>query len=291
MTNVDDVPWARLHHAYDTAEDVPDLLRALRSPDPDVRQDAHYRLRGNIYHQGTRWEASSHAVPFLVALAADPATPDRSFVVQLLRRVGLGDVRDEDLPFDAAAEFRAAADATDAQIARMVEVLYDEELDLDEIPDNVQIAVDARWRRDCYEVTARQVATYRAWLAGDDAEVGAHAAELLAWFPEDQATVAALLNPPHAMVRASANLTLAHLTSPDATVDGHLAGQLGSPDVVVRRTAAVALAYRLGPSLPDAAADVLTEPPTHKTYPAVTGWSRALDGFVSLALKRAQGEG
>lgn len=216
LSGVDDVPWNRVHHAYGTAQDVPDLLRALGSSDEQTRSQAHYRLRGNIYHQGTRWEASSHVVPFLVELAVDSGTPQRSLVVQLLRRVGLGDVRDEDLPFDPQEAFQLADGATDAQVARMVAVLYDDELDLDEIPDDVQIAVDARWQRDCYHRAAEQVATYRGWLVDDDAEVGAHAAELLAWFPADATTVAALVNdPPHAMVRASANLTLAHLPNPD----------------------------------------------------------------------------
>jgi hypothetical protein len=288
LSGVDDVPWDRLHHAYGTADDVPDLLRALRSSDEETRSQAHYRLRGNIYHQGTRWEASSHAVPFLVELAVDPGTPQRALVVQLVRIVGLGDVRDEDLPFHAADAFQAADDATDAQVARMVAVLYDEELDLEEIPDDVQIAIDARWRRDCYQSAAEHVATYRAWLVDDDAEVGARAAELLAWFPADETTVAALVNdPPHAMVRASANLTLAHLPKPDQDVDSYLTAQLGSDDELVRRTAAVALAYRLGRSLPDAAAEVLTEPPTRKPYPAAPGWYRPLDGFVALARSRA----
>lgn len=288
LSGVDDVPWHRLHHAYGTAQDVPDLLRALRSSDERTRSQAHYRLRGNIYHQGTRWEASSRAVPFLVELAVDPGTPQRVLVVQLLRLVGLGDVRDEDLPFDPAEAFRLANDATDAQVARMVAVLYDDEVDLDEMPDDVQIAVDARWRRDCYDRAAEHVATYRTWLMDDNAEVGAHAAELLAWFPADTTTVAAFVNdPPHPTVRASANLTLAHLPTPDREVDASLTAQLGSNDELVRRTAAVALAYRLGRSLPDAAAKVLTEPSTRKTYPAAPGWDRPLDGYVALARNRA----
>jgi hypothetical protein len=277
------VEWERLHHAYGTAADVPDLLRALRSPDDDTRHQAHYRLRSNIYHQGTRWEASSHAIPFLVRMADDPSTPERGLVVRLLRLVGLGDVRDEDLPFDPDQEFAEAEDATQKDIAWLVEALYDEQKDLDEVPMEVQVAVDARWRRDCYRAAAEHVATYRGWLA--DEEVGAHAAELLAWFPADDATVAALLEPLQATVRASANLTLAHL-GPDSTVDTALTGQLGSDVIEVRRTAAVALAYRLGPALPEAALDVLTGPSPAGL--AVPGWNRALDGFVSLAVRRAQ---
>lgn len=288
LSGMDEVPWGRLHHAFGTADVIPDLLRGLRSSDEETRRQAHYRLRGNIYHQGTRWEASSHAVPFLVELAVDPGTPQRALVVQLVRMVGLGDVRDEDLPFHPDDVFRTADEATDAQVAWMVAALYDDERDLEEVPDDVQIAVDARWRRDCYQAAAEHVATYRAWLVDDDAEVGAYAAELLAWFPDDETTVAALVNdPPHATVRASANLTLAHLPTSDQDVDLSLTAQLGSDDELVRRTAAVALAYRLGRSLPDAAAEVLNEPPTRKTYPAAPGWYRPLDGFVALARSRA----
>ncbi|MET7668326.1 hypothetical protein [Micromonospora luteifusca] len=57
-------------------------------------------LFGNVYHQGTRWGASCHVVPFLVALADDPDTPDRAAVTALLRSVVLGDRRDDELPFD-----------------------------------------------------------------------------------------------------------------------------------------------------------------------------------------------
>jgi hypothetical protein len=41
LSGVDDVSWGRLHHAYGTAGDVPDLLRALRSSDEETRQETH----------------------------------------------------------------------------------------------------------------------------------------------------------------------------------------------------------------------------------------------------------
>jgi hypothetical protein len=51
------VNWAALGHAYGSAEDVPFLLRQVRSADPKVRKDALHELWFTIVHQGTRWRA------------------------------------------------------------------------------------------------------------------------------------------------------------------------------------------------------------------------------------------
>jgi hypothetical protein len=65
---LDDVPWAQLHHAYGSAADVPKLIRALISPDAKTRSDAWYELHGNLWHQGTIYEATGHVVPTLLGL-------------------------------------------------------------------------------------------------------------------------------------------------------------------------------------------------------------------------------
>ena len=292
LSGIDSVPWERLHHAYGPAVDVPGQLQALRSPDEQVRARAHRQLRSNIYHQGTRWQASCHAVAFLVALVADGSTPERAAVMELLRAVSIGDLRDDDLPLDMGYQFGAAAIATDDDVALLVAVLYDEDRDLDEVPEGVDVAVDARWRHDAYQAAALHAGRYRRWLADPDAEVAALAAELLAWFPPDDAARRALVNipadGPHALVRASANLTLAYTNRDDSNIDSRLRDQLTSELPGVRLTAAIALALRLRP-LPDAAVDVLTEPVKAAPMAAVPGWSRSMEGFVALALQHVRG--
>jgi hypothetical protein len=128
-------------------------------------------------------------------------------------------------------------------------------------------------------------------LADPDAEVAALAAELLAWFPPDDAALQALVNVPadgrHSLVRASANLTLAYMNRDDSGIDSRLHDQLTSELPVVRRTAAVALALRSRRALPEASIDVLTEPVAALSIPAVPGWNRAMEGFVAIALRRA----
>jgi hypothetical protein len=71
LAGLDEIDWAALRHACGAATDVPEWLRSLRSPDPEVRQWAEEN--GNIVHQATRYAATAPAVPFLVepAVARD----------------------------------------------------------------------------------------------------------------------------------------------------------------------------------------------------------------------------
>jgi hypothetical protein len=70
LEGLGEIPWADLSHAYGPAEDVPGLLRAIASGDAEAAKSAAHELYGNIWHQGTVYEATSHAVPFLARMAA-----------------------------------------------------------------------------------------------------------------------------------------------------------------------------------------------------------------------------
>jgi HEAT repeat protein len=90
LDGLDQIDWKQLTHAYGPADDVPALIRALLSQDKRQRDHAIYELFGNIYHQGTVYEATAHAVPFLIELLDDPSTPDRSIVACLLASIADG---------------------------------------------------------------------------------------------------------------------------------------------------------------------------------------------------------
>jgi hypothetical protein len=81
--DLDLVPWAELEHAYGSAVDVPRLIRALGSAEAEVRNAARLGLYGNVFHQGTRYQASAPAARFLLELLADPATADRLGLLEL----------------------------------------------------------------------------------------------------------------------------------------------------------------------------------------------------------------
>jgi hypothetical protein len=89
LDRLDDVPWQSLRHAYGTAEDVPVLIRTLTRSD-DQQEDALADLLGNIWHQGTVYEASSFAVPFLVGLAAEPSITRRDEILGLIGSLATG---------------------------------------------------------------------------------------------------------------------------------------------------------------------------------------------------------
>lgn len=69
---------------------MPGLISDLRSADGEVRSAALYELYGNIFHQGSRYEASAYAVPFLLELVAERTTPARQEVIRLLADLAVG---------------------------------------------------------------------------------------------------------------------------------------------------------------------------------------------------------
>lgn len=84
------IDWGSLNHAYGAAADVPDLLRALASPERKVRSRALYGLYGNIWHQGTVYEATAYAVPFLIELLREAMVQDKAEILGLLQAISRG---------------------------------------------------------------------------------------------------------------------------------------------------------------------------------------------------------
>ncbi|MEE4420686.1 hypothetical protein [Streptomyces bugieae] len=82
-----DVDWAKLIHAYGTAEDVPALLQNLRSDDALTRERALDALYGGVHHQGDVYDSTLACIPHLLALAQDPNVPDRGPVIGLLTSI------------------------------------------------------------------------------------------------------------------------------------------------------------------------------------------------------------
>lgn len=90
LDGLDDIAWNSLVHAYGAAGDVPELLRALLADDDEKRRNAQEELFGNIWHQGTVYEATAYAVPFLRELLARPDLRDRDAVLRLFASIADG---------------------------------------------------------------------------------------------------------------------------------------------------------------------------------------------------------
>lgn len=117
---LDDVAWADLTHAYGSAVNVPDLIRGLASPDEEAARDALDELRGSILHQGGIESSTAPAVPFLVALAQQPAIHHRGNILWLV--ADMADLRD---PADAAPVVVAVDKAVSAYAKAFIELLAD----------------------------------------------------------------------------------------------------------------------------------------------------------------------
>lgn len=79
-----EVPWNELGHAYgsgigqDPHEDVPGSLRLLGAGDEETMSEGLQLLFSNVCHQGTIYEVTAHAFPFIAAWAAGaPADGER----------------------------------------------------------------------------------------------------------------------------------------------------------------------------------------------------------------------
>lgn len=73
LAGLDAVPWDKLRHAYGSAADVPKLLRAWAQGDSDADRE----LGTSIVHQGTIYDATAPAIPFLLALLRVAPEGDR----------------------------------------------------------------------------------------------------------------------------------------------------------------------------------------------------------------------
>lgn len=114
LEQLDQVDWKHLTHAYGPAKDVPKLLRLLTNPRENVRQEALFELSNSLNHQGSLYEATAYAVPFLIELASNPSVPDRHNILSLVSGAADGwTAALRDTPHDPAAThlmFRVSAE-------------------------------------------------------------------------------------------------------------------------------------------------------------------------------------
>lgn len=89
LDGLDNIDWHGLFHAYGPADDVPETLRALAEGKTSA-EDATSVFWGNIWHQGTVYEATAYAVPFLLQLLQEERIVDREWLLLLLNSLASG---------------------------------------------------------------------------------------------------------------------------------------------------------------------------------------------------------
>ena len=86
------IAWHETYGAYGPVTDLPRHIGAL-SASRGMRENSVQWLCDNLIHQGTRWPATSLAMPFLLEVAADPRTPYREDILQMVKQ-GVGTDRE-----------------------------------------------------------------------------------------------------------------------------------------------------------------------------------------------------
>ncbi|MGW0567521.1 HEAT repeat domain-containing protein [Streptomyces tauricus] len=256
LAGLDGVDWAGLSHAYGSAEDVPGQIRALYGDDEAAREKAFDGLFNNIFHQGSRYQASPVAVPFLARIAVAGPPTARENTMWLLTRLAV-DWYDEyrlTTGIDTVA-WRAAASEGSPQ--KML-LWYDEQLaaetderqrrQLRDIRDRVAAgnSPDARWTALCsYDAVLAELPGLLTLFDHGDPRLRTRIAYLTAWFPEAAPTtlprLLALAKHEHEPVVAATALVAVGLVGGPAHAV-RVAPYLDSADKLVRWAAATALA-------------------------------------------------
>ncbi len=87
---LDRIDWPKLKTAYGTAAAIPGALRDLASPDGEVRTAAWETLWSELEHQGTVYQATAYAVPFLVAWLPEVQGEEKLDLVTFLASLARG---------------------------------------------------------------------------------------------------------------------------------------------------------------------------------------------------------
>ncbi len=173
LEGLNKVDWASLEHAYGEASDVPELIRSLASKDKEERKNALWELYGNIFHQGTRYEATPYAIPFIFELIRDPQVLDKASLIKFTVDLALG-YPEAFLPKGPNVEDWLI----DAEALKEEE----ETEELDEIDEDWLKHIDAFI--DSYKSALTEVPTYYKFLDSKDSELKIMAIFAIAWFRE-----------------------------------------------------------------------------------------------------------
>lgn len=90
LETLNSVPWGELEHAYGKASDVPDLLRALASPEQKIYEDAINNLWSSVTHQGTVYSSTAYVVPFFCELLEAPEVQNKPALFYYLTKIAHG---------------------------------------------------------------------------------------------------------------------------------------------------------------------------------------------------------
>ena len=253
LDDIHEIDWSAVSHAYGPATDVPELLTSLARG--ENLKKVCWELWGNLFHQGTTYQASHVAVPFLWRILREgaPMLKVRLFLLTYLRGLARGypefpERPDPELWWTWIEAFEAEKSRGSTKKTRGAST-------------SPSASVDERlyWSARSYFAVEAGLDAAIPLAESSDAPCALHAVALLSDFPRKRALVvpplakiaSATLSP----VRGAATLGLA-LLGEDVMP---LSTLLGDDDRATRLYVAAALVVS-GADVPTRAVDVLMSP-------------------------------
>ena len=190
LDTLDSIPWSKLDHAYGEASEVPGLIRALASPEPEMYQGAIGRLWYTVIHQGTVYSSTAYVVSFFCELLEAPEVQNKPELLHYLATIARG------------------ASYSDVHVR---------EKERRETPEMQQeIAKELSWVHAASDAVSDGYATYLRLLASPEEELRANAAYTLCRCQSHTTKVVPVMQQylsqePSSFVRASLLLSLGQL--------------------------------------------------------------------------------
>jgi hypothetical protein len=163
---IDTIGWPSLKTAYGTAAAIPGALRNLASPDEEVRIAAWETLWSELEHQGTVFQASAYAAPFLLEWLSELQGEEKCELVILLATLARGN-----------SFKRQHLHLTDEQ--RKEDQVFQQEM-----------AEEIGWVALTHQAVREGMELYLSFLDDPDLQLRMATTYLLASFQEDQARLA-----------------------------------------------------------------------------------------------------
>jgi hypothetical protein len=237
LTNLNNIPWASLTHAYGPAIDVPDLIKNLASTNEVKRKYALNELYGNIFHQGSRYEATPHVIPFILQLLQQDEVGGKDELIVLLVHLALG-YTDELLPI-----------GIDPVAMRELYRQDEAKLSPEELKQAREYGYSATALVQCYDLVNDNMSIITQYIDHEEIQVRKAALYALAWFPEFEQTSVPLLKTKLSNCEDEKELVVAILSLgvlaqrvPDALYGVSLGRYLNADSIVLRTASAIAIA-------------------------------------------------
>src|ERR1041385_7335007 len=87
LDHLDSIPWSTLEHAYGDAGDIPNLIRALVSSNPEQREWAQEMLDMGPFHQGSLYSCTPFVVRVVLQIVQEQDSAETPWILQYVSRV------------------------------------------------------------------------------------------------------------------------------------------------------------------------------------------------------------